>query len=211
MRHVGVQDVAERFEPADLEAWAAWLADHHADTPGVWLVTPKASSGLRTFDYEAGILEALRFGWVDSTQRTVDELRTMLGPEGAQVVQTAIAKAGKAEADAIRQAFWQIELTGMNGMIKFNKVGPAGQESGQSNPGIYLIKIENGKVIPKVSGSSPARRRSAASRASAAPETAGFVRSPSARPASAAAVSVFTMIELPLRFRAKGTVMGTRA
>ena len=78
MRHVGVQDVAERFEPADLEAWAAWLADHHADTPGVWLVTPKASSGLRTFDYEAGIVEALRFGWVDSTQRTVDDVRTMM-------------------------------------------------------------------------------------------------------------------------------------
>ena len=78
MRHVGVQDVAERFEPADLEEWAAWLAAHHADTPGVWLVTPKASSRLRTFDYEAGILEALRFGWVDSTQRTVDDQRTMM-------------------------------------------------------------------------------------------------------------------------------------
>ncbi len=35
----------------------------------------------------------------------------------------------------------------MNGLIKFNKVGPAGQESGQSNPGIYLIRIENGKVV----------------------------------------------------------------
>ncbi len=78
MRHVGVQDVAERFEPANLEAWATWLASHHADTPGVWLVTPKASSGLRTFDYEAGVLEALRFGWVDSTQRTVDDVRTMM-------------------------------------------------------------------------------------------------------------------------------------
>ena len=35
----------------------------------------------------------------------------------------------------------------MNGTIKFNKTGPAGQESGQSNPGIYLIKIENAKVV----------------------------------------------------------------
>lgn len=75
---MGVQDVAERFEPAGLEDWAAWLAAHHADTPGVWLVTPKASSGRRTFDYEAGILEALRYGWVDSTQRTVDDERTMM-------------------------------------------------------------------------------------------------------------------------------------
>ena len=69
------------------------------------------------------------------------------GYDGIRTIATAIAKAGKAEADAIRQAFWQVELTGMNGMIKFNKVGPAGQESGQSNPGIYLIKIENGKVV----------------------------------------------------------------
>jgi uncharacterized protein YdeI (YjbR/CyaY-like superfamily) len=78
MRHVGVQDVAERFEPADLEAWRAWLAEHHADTPGVWLVTPRSSSALRTFDYEAGVIEALRFGWVDSTRKKVDDVRTMI-------------------------------------------------------------------------------------------------------------------------------------
>lgn len=78
MWHVGVQDVAEKFEPAGLEDWAAWLAAHHAGTPGVWLVTPKASSGRRTFEYEAAILEALRYGWVDSTQRTVDDERTMM-------------------------------------------------------------------------------------------------------------------------------------
>ena len=35
----------------------------------------------------------------------------------------------------------------MGRKIKFEKAGPAGQESGQSNPGIYLIKIENGKVV----------------------------------------------------------------
>jgi uncharacterized protein YdeI (YjbR/CyaY-like superfamily) len=73
-----VQDDAERFEPARIEEWSAWLAAHHADTRGVWLVMPKASSGRRTFDYEKAILEALRYGWVDSTQRTVDEERTML-------------------------------------------------------------------------------------------------------------------------------------
>ncbi len=73
-----MQDDAERFEPATIDEWSAWLAAHHADTPGVWLVTPKASSGRRTFDYEQAILEALRYGWVDSTQRTVDDERTMM-------------------------------------------------------------------------------------------------------------------------------------
>jgi branched-chain amino acid transport system substrate-binding protein len=69
------------------------------------------------------------------------------GYDGIRTIAAAIAKAGKAEPEAIRAAFWQIELPGMNGMIKFNKSGPAGQESGQSSPGIYLIKIENGKVV----------------------------------------------------------------
>ena len=73
-----MQDDAARFEPATIEEWSAWLAAHHADTPGVWLVTPNASSGRRAFDYEEAILEALRYGWVDSTQRTVDDERTMM-------------------------------------------------------------------------------------------------------------------------------------
>jgi uncharacterized protein YdeI (YjbR/CyaY-like superfamily) len=74
---MGVMDDAERLEPADLDEWAAWLRAHHADTPGVWLVTRKASAG-PAFDYEAAIREALRWGWVDSTQRTVDERRSMM-------------------------------------------------------------------------------------------------------------------------------------
>src|SRR5919198_1187834 len=69
------------------------------------------------------------------------------GYDGIRTIAAAITKAGKAEPEAIRAAFWQIELTGMNGKIKFEKAGPAGQESGQSTPGIYLIKIENGKVV----------------------------------------------------------------
>src|SRR5215467_6377399 len=69
------------------------------------------------------------------------------GYDGIRTIAAAIGKAGKADPEAIRAAFWQVELPGMNGPIKFNKAGPAGQESGQSNPGIYLIKIENGKVV----------------------------------------------------------------
>ncbi|HYN00795.1 MAG TPA: ABC transporter substrate-binding protein [Aestuariivirgaceae bacterium] len=69
------------------------------------------------------------------------------GYDGIRTIAAAITKAGKADPEAIRAALWDVELTGMNGMIKFNKVGPAGKESGQSNPGIYLIRIENGKVV----------------------------------------------------------------
>jgi branched-chain amino acid transport system substrate-binding protein len=37
-------------------------------------------------------------------------------------------------------------VKGINGDIAFTKQGPAGQESGQNLPSIYLIKIENGKI-----------------------------------------------------------------
>ena len=75
---MGVQDDAARFQPASLDEWSSWLADHHADTPGVWLVTHKQSTGLAAFGYEDAVIEALRWGWVDSTQRTVDEQRSMI-------------------------------------------------------------------------------------------------------------------------------------
>jgi branched-chain amino acid transport system substrate-binding protein len=63
----------------------------------------------------------------------------------------AIRIAGEAEPEAIRAAFWKVNIVGLNGPIKFEKDGPSGQESGQSTPNIYLVKIENGKVVlPKI-------------------------------------------------------------
>jgi branched-chain amino acid transport system substrate-binding protein len=69
------------------------------------------------------------------------------GYDGIRTIAAAIEKAGKAEPEAIRAAFWQIEVDGLNGKIKFTKSGPAGAESGQSIPGVYLIRIEDGKVV----------------------------------------------------------------
>jgi branched-chain amino acid transport system substrate-binding protein len=73
------------------------------------------------------------------------------GHDGIRTIAAAIEKAGKAEPEAIRAAFWQVAVDGLNGPIKFTKAGPSGQESGQSIPNVYLIKIEDGKVaVPKV-------------------------------------------------------------
>ncbi|GAA1927182.1 YdeI/OmpD-associated family protein [Nocardioides marmoribigeumensis] len=70
-------DEAERLEPATVDEWSAWLAEHHASTPGVWLVSARRAAD-RAFGYEEAVVEALRWGWVDSTQRGVDERRSML-------------------------------------------------------------------------------------------------------------------------------------
>lgn len=73
---MGVMDDAERFEPATLADWTGWLAGHHADARGVWLVTPRRAAD-QAFGYDAAVCEALRYGWIDATVRTLDEQRAM--------------------------------------------------------------------------------------------------------------------------------------
>ncbi|WP_414531892.1 ABC transporter substrate-binding protein [Rhodopseudomonas sp. G2_2311] len=68
------------------------------------------------------------------------------GYDGIRTAAAAIEKAGKTEPAAIKAALWDIKLKGLNGDIVFQKSGPAGKESGQSQPNVYLIEITDGKV-----------------------------------------------------------------
>ena len=70
-------DDAERVEPTTVEEWSAWLREHHTQPQGVWLVSPRTAAQ-RPFSYEESVLEALRYGWVDSTVKPVDDLRSMM-------------------------------------------------------------------------------------------------------------------------------------
>jgi branched-chain amino acid transport system substrate-binding protein len=69
------------------------------------------------------------------------------GYDGVYVIAAAIAKAGKADAAAIKDAFWQIDVPTINGDVKFVKDGPAGKESGQYMASGTLIEIKDGKVV----------------------------------------------------------------
>jgi len=69
------------------------------------------------------------------------------GYDGIRTAAAAIAKAGKAEPAAIKAALWEIKVKGLNGDIVFQKSGPAGSESGQSQPNVYIIEIADGKVL----------------------------------------------------------------
>ena len=55
--------------------WRAWLAKHHASSPGVWLVFYKAHTGVKSIPYEDVVREALCFGWIDSLIKRLDEDR----------------------------------------------------------------------------------------------------------------------------------------
>jgi uncharacterized protein YdeI (YjbR/CyaY-like superfamily) len=69
---------AERVEPDSLQAWSDWLAANHERAQGVWLVTWKKVTGRQVMTYEEAITEALRYGWVDSVARGLDDERSML-------------------------------------------------------------------------------------------------------------------------------------
>jgi branched-chain amino acid transport system substrate-binding protein len=68
------------------------------------------------------------------------------GWDGLQVIVAAIKAAGKADAAAITKALWDVKVKGINGDIAFIKQGPAGKESAQNVPSVYLVKIDGGKV-----------------------------------------------------------------
>ena len=118
---MGVTDDAERLEPATLDGWSAWLAEHHATTPGVRLVTARRAAD-RVFDYEQSVVEALRWGWVDSTQRTIDEHRSMMwfAPRRPRSVWTRNNKerVARLEAEGRLEAAGraQVEAAKANGM-----------------------------------------------------------------------------------------------
>lgn len=68
------------------------------------------------------------------------------GFDGISTIVAGIKAAGKAEAKAIQKALWGVKVDGVNGDISFIKQGPAGKESAQNVPNVYIVKIENGKV-----------------------------------------------------------------
>ena len=62
-------------ECPDRAAWRAWLERHHALTPGAWLVFIKKGVGEASVGYRDAVLEALCFGWIDSTVKRLDDAR----------------------------------------------------------------------------------------------------------------------------------------
>lgn len=56
----------------DAAAWREWLAEHHADSPGVWLVLHKKGGHVTELAYEVAVEQALCFGWIDGQARRRD-------------------------------------------------------------------------------------------------------------------------------------------
>lgn len=71
------------------------------------------------------------------------------GYDGILTIVEALRIAGKAEPAAIRDALWKVQVRGVNGDVHFVKEGPAGKESGQNEPSIYIVELKDGAVAVK--------------------------------------------------------------
>lgn len=74
---MGAHDDGERVHPETVADWAVWLEANHT-RGGVWFVSWKRHTGRATVSYDDAVTEALRFGWIDSLGRRLDDDRTML-------------------------------------------------------------------------------------------------------------------------------------
>lgn len=63
------------------EEWRTWLERHHAESPGVWVVTARKSAldpGQAHVSAQDLNEECLCFGWIDSRPAKIDQTRTAL-------------------------------------------------------------------------------------------------------------------------------------
>ena len=68
----------EPLQLSTVEAWRAWLEEHHATEDGVWLSIAKKGATTPAVTLVPATEEALCFGWIDSAMRPIDGERYAL-------------------------------------------------------------------------------------------------------------------------------------
>jgi uncharacterized protein YdeI (YjbR/CyaY-like superfamily) len=67
----------ETYCPKSRTDWRKWLEKNHQLKQSVWLVYYKASTKVASVSWSEAVDEALCFGWIDSTKKTIDKERYM--------------------------------------------------------------------------------------------------------------------------------------
>lgn len=63
----------ETYCPNSRTAWRKWLEKNHQSKQAVWLVYYKSSTKVASLSWSEAVDEALCFGWIDSTKKTIDD------------------------------------------------------------------------------------------------------------------------------------------
>jgi uncharacterized protein YdeI (YjbR/CyaY-like superfamily) len=65
--------MSEELRTPTRAQWRAWLKKNHSRLQEVWLVYAKVHSGKRSVTYAEAVEEAICFGWIDTTVKTIDD------------------------------------------------------------------------------------------------------------------------------------------
>src|SRR5688572_12206349 len=74
-REVHVKAKIPELDLRTRREWRKWLERNHTSSAGLWLVFHKRHTCVESIDYDESVREALRFGWIDSLVRRLDEDR----------------------------------------------------------------------------------------------------------------------------------------
>jgi uncharacterized protein YdeI (YjbR/CyaY-like superfamily) len=66
-------NIGQTLRVTTRKAWRAWLEKNHARKKEIWLVYATKKSGKGRVAYSDAVEEALCFGWIDSTMKSIDE------------------------------------------------------------------------------------------------------------------------------------------
>lgn len=66
---------SEQISPLNQQEWRDWLEMNHETKDAIWIVMHKKSSSSFSMTWSNAVDEALCFGWIDSTRKTLDEHR----------------------------------------------------------------------------------------------------------------------------------------
>lgn len=67
----------EKFCPANQQAWRKWLEINHQQKDSIWLIFYKKSSLTPNLTWSESVDEALCFGWIDSTKKSINDEKYM--------------------------------------------------------------------------------------------------------------------------------------
>jgi uncharacterized protein YdeI (YjbR/CyaY-like superfamily) len=70
-------EITQTLYVTDPDEWREWLQKNYKTESEIWLVYYKKNSGKPRIEYNDAVEQALCFGWIDSTVRSLDEERTV--------------------------------------------------------------------------------------------------------------------------------------
>lgn len=67
----------ETYCPSSRADWRKWLEENHESKQSIWLVYYRFSTKIPSISWSEAVDEALCFGWIDSTKKSIDKERYM--------------------------------------------------------------------------------------------------------------------------------------